>query len=65
MKEEGESGRRDAEDLSMRTTSGVRYRGRRGARENAGEPQKVYFTSLAHVDSCSETFLYWGRGEEV
>ena len=65
MRENGESGRRDVEDLSTRTTAGVRYRGRRGAGENAGDPQKVYYTSLARVDSCSETSLYWGRGEEV
>lgn len=44
VREDGDSGRGDMEDLSTRPSAGVRYRGRRGARENAGESQKVLNT---------------------
>ena len=40
--EDGDSGGRDTEDLSTRSSAGVRYRGRRGAGENAGKSQKVF-----------------------
>lgn len=49
VREDGDSGGGDLEDLSMSsTTTGVRYRGRRGAGESVGESQSA-ITSLVQA----------------